>query len=302
MSVAVAPRVILRRNTPRAQGAFASSASVFPSSLLAGHINIDASCRHRQQLAIVDFLRGRADQVDQHLAAADHGHDVSRLDHAVSGGVDDLVTPSDALDKDPVLREERLGVRRRLADNPCALLDAVSAQLMLIPSRSRTAELLLTPVFLFVLPTGGFEVDAEQGGAEKGDDHRGTEGAENIGDGVGDRHRIEQALGFFGWEAQPVDRIGGQAHRRGNRLGAGIQPCSGTGVIAREPGGQVTADQAEHADDHGEQCLRDAVGGDAAHELRPHGVPDRKEEHQEKERLERPRGRNIKLADDHRGD
>ena len=210
-------RDLAQKHAPR-PGRFRQLGQRLSVDLLAGHIDIDAFCGHRQQLAIVDFLRGRADQVDQHLAAADHRHDVSRLDHGISGGVDDLVATSDALDKDPVLREERLGVRRRLAHNPCALLDAVSAQLVLIPSRSRTAELLLASVFLFVLPTRGFEIDAEQGRAEQGDDYRGAESAKNIGDGIGDRHRIEQALGFFGRQAQPVDRIGGQAHRRGNGL------------------------------------------------------------------------------------
>ena len=122
MSVAVAPRVILRRNTPRAPGDCRQLGQRLAVDLLAGHIDIDAFDRHRQQLAIIDFLRRRADQVDQHLAPAGHGHDVAGLDHGIGGRIHDLVAAPDALDEHALLGQQRLGFLRRLADDRPASL------------------------------------------------------------------------------------------------------------------------------------------------------------------------------------
>src|SRR5215203_734761 len=74
ISVPVAPRVILRRYTPRAQDDVARSARRCPSTFL---LNVEALYRNRQQLAVVDFLRRRADQARQHLPAARHRDDVA---------------------------------------------------------------------------------------------------------------------------------------------------------------------------------------------------------------------------------
>ena len=65
MSVAVAPRVIFRRNTPRAHGTLASSAKRLSVDLLVGDVDVDAFRRHGQQFAIFDLFRRRADQVDR---------------------------------------------------------------------------------------------------------------------------------------------------------------------------------------------------------------------------------------------
>ena len=56
MSVAVAPRVILRRNTPRAPGDLRQLGQRLAVDLLAGHVDIDTFDRHRQQFAVVDFF------------------------------------------------------------------------------------------------------------------------------------------------------------------------------------------------------------------------------------------------------
>ena len=69
MSIAVAPRVILRRNRPRAHGDWASSQSVLPSMSLLVEVDIETLRRHRQQLEVVHFLGFAADQVHQHVAS-----------------------------------------------------------------------------------------------------------------------------------------------------------------------------------------------------------------------------------------
>ena len=78
MSVAIAPRVIFRRKTPRGGGQSRQFGQRFAVDFFVGHVDIDAFHRHRQQLAIVNFFRFGTDQVHQHLAAARHCHDVAR--------------------------------------------------------------------------------------------------------------------------------------------------------------------------------------------------------------------------------
>ena len=141
MSVAVAPRVILRRNTPRAAGTLRQLGQRLSVDVLAGHVDIDAFDRHRQQFAIVDFLGAGADQVHQHLAPAGHRDDVSRLDHGIGRRIHDLAAAPDALDEHPLVGKQRLGFVRRLADDRPALPDAERAQLELVPGRAGTAEL-----------------------------------------------------------------------------------------------------------------------------------------------------------------
>ena len=94
--------MILRRNTPRAD----RTASPVPP----------ASCRRRpcwsrthrrlrsastSELAIVDFLRLFADQLDKHVAPARHGHDVASVYHRVGGRVHDLPVLSHAAGRTP---------------------------------------------------------------------------------------------------------------------------------------------------------------------------------------------------------
>ena len=91
ISVAVAPRAILRRNTPRASGDVGEFGQRLSVDVLAGDVDIDAFDRHRQQFAIIDLFRRRADQTHQHLAPAGHCHDVAGLDHRIGGRIHDLV-------------------------------------------------------------------------------------------------------------------------------------------------------------------------------------------------------------------
>ncbi len=227
---------------------------------MAGHVDIDAFHRHRQQLAIVNLIGRGTDQVDQHVAPPGDRDDIAGLDHGIGRCIDDLVATADALDEYPVLGQQSFGFLRRLADNPCTLLDAESTQLELVPGRAGTARFFLpASVLLLVALARGLEIDAEQGRAEQRQDDRGPDRAEDVGDGIGDRHRIQQLLGFVRRQLEAVDRIGGKAHRRRDRLRTGIEPRGGAEVIAGDLGGDNGGGQTEHAHHRGEYGLRDAV-------------------------------------------
>ncbi len=81
----MAPRAILRRNTPRAHRRVGELGQRLSVDVLAGDVDIDAFRRHRQQFAILDLFGRRTDQVDQHFATAGHGDDVASLDYRIGG-------------------------------------------------------------------------------------------------------------------------------------------------------------------------------------------------------------------------
>ena len=188
-----------------------------------------------------------------------------------------------------LLGQQRLGFLRRLADNRPVVADAERAQLELMPGGTGTADLLLAAVLLLVTLCRPLRDRCRAAaGPMQRDDDRGADRAEDIGDGVGDRHRIEELLGLFRRKAEAVDRVGRKTHRRRNRLRTRIEPRGGTDVVAGQFGGEIGADQTEHADHRGIDRLRKSVRRDAAHELRSDRVADGEQEHQEEERLERP--------------
>ena len=191
MSVAVAPRTIFRRNTPRAPGKFANSANVFPSTVFAGHIDVDAFDRHRQQFPIIDFLGAGTKETHQHFAAAGHGHDVPGVDHGVGRGIHDLPVPPDTLDEHTLVGNQRLGFLCRLADDRPTFLHAKRAQLELVPGRAGTAGFLLAAVLLLIPLARGLKVDAKERRTNQRQNNGGSDGSENVRDGVGHRHRIQ---------------------------------------------------------------------------------------------------------------
>ena len=113
MSVAVAPRVILRRNTPRAAGISASSASVLPSTALFVTRTSTPSTGTASSSRSSTSSAPAADQVHQHVARARDGDDVAFLQHGVGGRIDDLSVAADALDEDARVGHERSRPRRR---------------------------------------------------------------------------------------------------------------------------------------------------------------------------------------------
>ena len=68
ISVAVAPRVILRRKTPRAPGSSRQLGERLAVDRLVGHVDVDALDRHVQQLGVLDLLGVRPDHLHEHLA------------------------------------------------------------------------------------------------------------------------------------------------------------------------------------------------------------------------------------------
>ena len=68
-----------------------------------------------------------------------------------------------------------------------------------MPGRSLPTEFLAATTLLFLIVlTGGDKVYSEQRGAEQSDDQRRTHGSKNVGDSVGDRHRVQQVLSLIG--------------------------------------------------------------------------------------------------------
>ena len=201
-----------------------------------------------------------------------------------------------------MLGKQGLGLLHRLADDLAADLHAIRAQLELVPGRAGAAGLLLAAVLLLILLAGGLEVDAKQRRPNQRQNDRGADGSENVADGVGHRHRVQQLLGFLRRQTEAIDRVGRQAHRRRDRLRSGIEPRRRADVIARELCAEIGGAQTEEAYDDGKQRLWKPVLRDAAHELRSDAVTDREQEHQEEERLERTADRDPKLSDDHRRD
>ena len=83
IEVAVAPRVIFRRKTPRISGMLGQFGEGLAVDRLVAHQDVDALHRHGQQLAILDLGRALAEQRHQHLASARDGQDVAFLQDGV---------------------------------------------------------------------------------------------------------------------------------------------------------------------------------------------------------------------------
>ena len=145
-------------------------------------------------------------------------------------------------------------------------------------------------------------VDAKERRADYRDDDGRADRAENVGDGIGDRHDVQHRLDLVGGQTEAVDRVSAKAHGCGKCLRACIESDGGAKIVAEEFRNPHAHKQAEHALNRREDRLRNAVLRDAAHELRADAVTDGEEEHQEGEGLERSGDRNADLTDDHRRD
>ena len=107
---------------------------------------------------------------------------------------------------------------------------------------------------------------------------------------------------MIGGQAQPVDRVGREPHRGRNCLRARVESGRITEVVAGELCDYHAGDQAEYALHHREDRLRQAAAGNSPHELRPNGVADGEQEHEERKRLEGLVDRDPDLADHDGGD
>ena len=154
-----------------------------------------------------------------------------------------LPLTANTLDEHPVLGKQRFGFLHRLAHNQAPVLDAECAQLELVPGRAGTARFLLAPMLFLVALARRLEIDAEQGRAEQRENECGSDRAENVGDGVGDRHRVQELLGFLRRQAEAVDRVGRKAHRCRDRLRTGIKPRGGADVIAGQLGADISCER-----------------------------------------------------------
>ena len=156
-----------------------------------------------------------------------------------------------------------------------------------MPGRTGTASLLCSPIFLLVFLARRFEIDAEQRRANQRQHDGGPDRAEDIGDRVCNRHRVEQLLGLIGGQTGAIDSVGRKTHRSRDRLRAGIESGGRSDVVAGYLGADIAGRQAEHANHRGKQRLRHSILRDAPHELRPDAIADGEQEHQEEGRLER---------------
>ena len=113
---------------------------------------------------------------------------------------------------------------------------------------------------------------------------------------------VGQLLDLVWRQAKPVERVGGETHRRRDRLRTRQKACAESSVIPRDLARHIDREQAEHRYDHGEDRLRQPVGGDTANELRSHAVTDGEQEHDEEDRLDVRRYDDAQLADQDRGE
>ena len=69
----MAPRVILRRNTPARHRHGGKRSERLAINFLASDVDIDAFRWHREQFAVIDLLRPRTEHANQHFASPGHG-------------------------------------------------------------------------------------------------------------------------------------------------------------------------------------------------------------------------------------
>jgi hypothetical protein len=102
-----------------------------------------------------------------------------------------------ALDEDARVGHERFGIRRAHADNLGAATHPKGAQLEAPPDGAGAAELRAAAEPCFIVLAGLDEIDAEELRSQQRQDHGRADGAEDIGNGIGDRHRVEIFLGLL---------------------------------------------------------------------------------------------------------
>ena len=109
-----------------------------------------------------------------------------------------------ALDEQALVAAEPFGRGDGHADDLAALADRVGAQLAGAPGADERWPPWCAARHL-ALVAGAFvgDVDPEQLRAEEGEDPAGADGAEEIGDGVGDRDQVELGLGLLGRAGRP---------------------------------------------------------------------------------------------------
>ncbi|MDT4873810.1 hypothetical protein FQZ97_1090740 [compost metagenome] len=118
----------------------------------------------------------------------------------------------------------------------------------MVPSGSRSAHFLLAALLRLVAFAFRFQVDTHERRTDQGQHDGRSDRAENIGDRIGDRHRIQQPLGLFRCQTETIDRVRSQSHRRGNGLGSGIEPERRADIVAGYLGGDIGGTEAKDAD------------------------------------------------------
>ncbi|MND92498.1 hypothetical protein D3C80_846570 [compost metagenome] len=136
--------------------------------------------------------------------------------------------------------------------------------------------------FQFQLAGSAFQVDAQQLRGNGADEHDQADGAEQVGDGIGNRHMaVELRLGR-GIDRQLIDRTGGGAHDRRVGERTGTEPGGETGIEVEYRIHQQNRAQrgcAQHYAQH-HQLQRTAV--ETAEELWPTLEADGVDEHHKK--------------------
>ena len=188
--------------------------------LLAGEEHVDRLDRDVEELGVVD-LDAFAEHADEDLAATGDRHDVAGLQHRLGGEGHHLAAAAHAFDEQALVAAEPFGGRDGQAGDLALVADGVGAQLAGAAGADEGGLRRAARHLALVAGALGGDVDAEQLRAEEGEDPAGADGAEEVGDGVGDRDQVELGLGLLGREAGLVDRVGGEADRRRDGLRAG---------------------------------------------------------------------------------
>ena len=221
MEVATAPRTIFDRKTLRAAGSPASSARVLPStSLLVTYTSTPSTGTFSSSGSSTSCAASPITFTRTSRAPATATISPSRI--TVSAAASSMVPLARriALHEDAGVRDQRFGLDGSESDSLPARPHPERAQLPSVPGRAGAAHGGGATLQLFVVLAGGDEVHADEGRADEGDHDGRAHGAEHVGHRVGDGHVVEQPLHLVGGQAEPVDGVGGEAHRRGDGLRA----------------------------------------------------------------------------------
>jgi len=131
-----------------------------------GDVSIDAFNRNVEQFRIVDFPSPFSGHSQKYFAGTRHADDIAFVQYSFGGGVLDGAVATNTLNEDARVWHQGLGFVGAQASYFAAGLHAEAAGLPTVPSRASAAEFFLATKLFLVVFAGGYEVYADQRGAD----------------------------------------------------------------------------------------------------------------------------------------
>src|SRR5215831_6868984 len=237
IDVAVAPRAIFLKKTPRAAGITAISARVFPStSLLVTYASTPSTGTLSSSASSTSVGTLPAFTTDSRPLATAASlarspmifTNASRVPATATTSFSRSTVSAVASSMTPLRRRRRTKTRAfgtrasaSTARRPTTLpLDCTrNARISAVPSRACSPELLrASPFFLLVLLAGFGQIHPDQSRTEHRNYDRRSNRSKHVGHCISNGHRVEQSLCFVRGQAEAVDGVRGEAHGGRNRL------------------------------------------------------------------------------------